>query len=128
MGRIFVSAVALLLSVTSFAQYKSGAVLLEEKNMGTSMSDHVSYLSSLDGRKAGSAGETAAAEYVFDKLQEYGAEMLCPRSGDVFGLRQENGDTLTSRNVIGCVQGYDSSLNGHYIVVGARLDNLGEDT
>ena len=128
MGRIFVSAVALLLSITSFAQYKSGAVLLEEKNMGTSMSDHVSYLSSLDGRKAGSAGETAAAEYVFDKLQEYGVEMLCQRSGDVFGLRQENGDTLTSRNVIGCVQGYDSSLNGHYIVVGARMDNLGEDT
>jgi len=96
--------------------------------LGSTLSDHVSYLSSLDGRKAGSAGELAAAEYIYDKLAEYGVEMLCPRSGDVFGLRQENGDTLTSRNVIGCVQGYDRDLNGHYIVVGARMDNLGEDT
>ena len=36
-----------------------------------------------------------------------------------------DGDTLTSRNVIGVVQGYDPKLRDRYIVIGARLDNLG---
>jgi Zn-dependent M28 family amino/carboxypeptidase len=32
---------------------------------------------------------------------------------------------MTSRNVIGVVQGYDKKLKNEYIVIGARLDNLG---
>jgi TonB family protein len=52
-------------------------------------------------------------------------DLLTPVSGETFGVRKENGDTVTSRNVIGFVQGYDKSLRDRYIVVGARLDNLG---
>ena len=51
--------------------------------------------------------------------------MLTGADGEVFGIARVPGDTLTSRNVYGFVQGYDKSLNGRYIVVGARMDNLG---
>ena len=62
------------------------------------------------------------------KFKEYGLELLSPEGGDLFGIRTESGDTLTSRNVVGCVEGYDKTLRNKYIVVGARLDNLGTMT
>ena len=94
------------------------------------MRAHIGELSaaSLEGRKAGSEGEKAAAEYVASKFEEYGIELLSPKGGDVFGIKTEAGDTLTSRNVVGYVQGYDKDLRNKYIVVGARLDNLGTMT
>ena len=52
-------------------------------------------------------------------------DLFSAEEGDLFGLRQESGDTLVSRNVIGVIPGYDAALKEHYIVVGARLDNVG---
>ena len=103
---------------------------LYDSETGAAMRTHVSELSAafLEGRKAGSEGETAAAEYVTSKFEEYGLELLSPEGGDLFGIRTESGDTLTSRNVVGCVEGYDKTLRNKYIVVGARLDNLGTMT
>ena len=94
------------------------------------MKQHVRSLSAsyLDGRKAGSQGEKEAAEYVASTLKSYGVDVLSPAEGDVFGLKTEKGDTLTSRNVIAYVQGYDPKLRDQYILVGARLDNLGSMT
>ena len=94
------------------------------------MKGHVRELSaaSAEGRKAGSEGESTAAEYVRSMFLEYGIDVISPEGGDIFGLRTEAGDTLTSRNVVGFVQGYDKNLRDKYIVVGARLDNLGSMT
>ena len=94
------------------------------------MKGHVRELSaaSVEGRKAGSEGESTAAEYVRSMFLEYGIDVISPEGGDIFGLRTEAGDTLTSRNVVGFVQGYDKNLRDKYIVVGARLDNLGSMT
>ena len=94
------------------------------------MRHHVQELSAatMEGRKAGSQGEKDAADYVRGKLKEYGVDVISPEGGDVFGLKTESGDTLTSRNVVGFVQGYDKTLRNQYIVVGARLDNLGTMT
>lgn len=92
-----------------------------------SLKKHVGFISSaaLEGRAPGSEGEKEASEYVYRTLEGYGVEMLSPKSGEVFGVAKENGDTLVSRNVYGFVQGYDKNLRDRYIVVGARLDNLG---
>ena len=79
----------------------------------------------LEGRLAGSEGERLAAEHVADVFDTYGVDMLSPAGGELFGVRKENGDTLTSRNVVAYVQGYDKSVSDQFIVVGARLDNLG---
>lgn len=93
----------------------------------TSFKDHVSFITAaqFEGRKAGSEGEEAVAGYVYSCLKGYGVEMLTPAEGELFGIARNRGDTLTSRNVYGFVQGYDRTLNGHYIVIGARMDNLG---
>ena len=93
----------------------------------TSFKDHVSFITAaqFEGRKAGSEGEKAVAGYVYSCLKGYGVEMLTPAEGELFGIARNQGDTLTSRNVYGFVQGYDRTLNGHYIVIGARMDNLG---
>jgi TonB family protein len=126
----FISAVAfVLLSVSASAQFRDGAVYddLYDGETVASLKSHVRELSAahLEGRKAGSEGEKAAAEYVAQTLKSYGLDVLTPAEGDVFGRKTESGDTLTSRNVTAFVQGYDKNLRDRYIVVGARLDNLG---
>ena len=126
----FISAVAfVLLSVSASAQFRDGAVYddLYDGETVASLKSHVRELSAahLEGRKAGSEGEKVAAEYVAQTLKSYGLDVLTPAEGDVFGLKTESGDTLTSRNVTAFVQGYDKNLRDRYIVIGARLDNLG---
>lgn len=114
------------------AQYRNADAYqqLYDSEPVAAMKVHVRELSSVDlgGRKAGSEGERQAAEYVGKTLKDYGVDILGPVDGEVFGIKTENGDTLTSRNVVGFVQGYDSELRNQYIVIGARLDNLGTMT
>ena len=110
------------------AQYRDGALQsLYDSETVAAMKEHVGYLASqaLEGRKAGSEGERLAAQYVTEVLERYGADVISGPDGDVFGLAQAEGDTLTSRNVVAFVQGWDPKLRDRYIVVGARLDNLG---
>ena len=128
--KIFLSAfIAFALSLTSYAQFREGASYedLYDSETVSAMKAHVRELSAthLEGRKAGSDGEKYAAEYVTARLKEYGVDVLSPADGEVFGIMTADGDTLTSRNVVAYVPGYDKKLRDHYIVVGARLDNIG---
>ena len=127
---ISAAAVAAVVGGTvSHAQYRDDAAYssLYDSETVTAFKDEVGFISSaaLEGRSPGSEGEKAAAEYVYSRLSSYGVEMLSPSSGDTFGIALPDGDTLTSRNVAGIVPGYDINLKNRYIVVGARLDNLG---
>ena len=123
---------ALMFSLGSAsAQFKSGGYSeLYDSETVASMKNHVKELSAshLQGRKAGSEGEKVAAEYVADIFRQYGLEVLTTNVGEEFGLKSEKGDTLTSRNVLGFIEGYDKNLRNQMIVVGARLDNLGSMT
>ena len=114
------------------AQLRDGASYadLEDSETVRAFKEHVSTISAavMEGRKAGSEGERMTAEYVTGIFKKYGVDVLSGEDGDVFGIRQENGDTLTSRNVIAFIQGGDKSLRNKYIVIGARMDNLGTDT
>ncbi len=115
------------------AQYRDGAISyddLYDSETVAAMKAHVRTLSAMDmeGRKAGSEGEKKAAEYMEATFGKYGVGLLSPAGGEVFGVRLESGDTLTSRNVVAYVQGYDRALRDNYIVVGARLDNIGTMT
>lgn len=119
----------LLVNMPLRAQYASGWSGLGDSETVTALKNHVKTLSShqMQGRKAGSEGEKLAAQYVYEVLSEYGVDMLSQKDGNIFGISGSS-DTLTSRNVYGFVQGYDRSLAERYIVVGARLDNLGTDS
>lgn len=120
----------LLVSFLANAQYVTGYSDLNDSDVTKALKSHITYLSSaeLEGRKAGSEGEKAAADYIRTCLESYGVELLSGKDGDLFGISMQGGDTLTSRNVVGVVQGYDKTKNDRYIVVGARLDNLGVNT
>lgn len=85
----------------------------------------VEYLSALGGRGAGTSGEASAADYIASAFENAGIELLSSTDDISFGVLQRGGDTLRSHNVCGIVQGYDPSLKDRYIVIGARLDNLG---
>lgn len=127
-----IAAVLIFADVVASAQFRDGngyRELYDSENV-TSFKKHLGALSSsyLEGRKAGSEGEKNAAIYVTETLKSYGVDVLSPAEGDVFGLKTASGDTLTSRNVIGYVQGYDKELRNQYILIGARLDNLGSMT
>ncbi len=114
------------------AQLRSGASYadLDDSETVRAFKEHVSTISAaaMEGRKAGSEGERMTAEYVTGIFKKYGVDVLSGKDGDVFGIRQESGDTLTSRNVIAFIQGGDKTLRNRYIVIGARMDNLGTDT
>lgn len=122
----------LAMAVCASAQFRTGASYddLYDGETVSVLKSHVRELSAahLEGRKAGSEGERLAAEYVADMFRKYGVDVLSPAGGETFGIRKENGDTLTSRNVVGYVQGYDKRLRDRYVVVGARLDNAGTMT
>ena len=129
----FLAVLVLLLScAAASAQFRDGVSYddLYDGETVAVMKSHVRELSAahLEGRKAGSEGEKVAAEYVTQVLKEYGVDVLSPSEGEVFGIRTAKGDTLTSRNVVGYVQGYDKNLRDRYIVVGARLDGKGTMT
>ena len=133
------SSLALLLSVAAFgagelpsaAQFVPDAQYQElyDSENAASLRTHIRVLSSaeMEGRAAGSEGEKAAADYLAGELSAAGVDLLELPPGNSFGIC-EGSDTLTSRNVIGYIQGSDSKLREHYIVIGAHLDNLGSDT
>ncbi|HBN02236.1 MAG TPA: hypothetical protein DD383_06505, partial [Rikenellaceae bacterium] len=79
------------------AQYKSGASYMDLNDSETvrALKEHVSTISSaaMEGRKAGSEGERMTAEYVTEIFKKYDVDVLSGKDGDVFGIRQENGDT-----------------------------------
>ena len=114
------------------AQFKSRASYTDLNDSETvrAFKEHVSTISAavMEGRKPGSEGERMTAEYVTEVFKEYGVDVLSGVDGEVFGIRQENGDTLMSRNVVAFIQGGDKALRNKYIVIGARMDNLGTDT
>ena len=128
MRRILTCLALLCATLCASAQYRSSYGSLEDSEAVAAMKEHVLSLSAaaLEGRKAGSEGEREAAAYVSEVLSSYGLDLFSGKDGDLFGLKRENGDTLTSRNVLACIPGYDRTLREHYIVVGARLDNLGK--
>lgn len=125
-----IAAVFSLLSASAQFRAENPYKELYDSETVAAMKSHVRELSAadLEGRKAGSEGERRAAEYVSRTLSGYGVDVLTPEGGELFGIRTENGDTLTSRNVIGFMHGYDKTLRNQYVVVGARLDNLGTMT
>ncbi len=126
--RLILLVAAILMPLTALrAQYRTTLEDLDDSETVRAFKEHVGYLSSaqLEGRKAGSEGEMMAARYLEEKLKEYGIDVLS--AGSEFSIAQE-GDTLKSRNVIGLLQGWDKEMSKHYIVVGARMDNLGTDT
>ncbi len=111
-----------------YSQFKdSGYQQLYDSETVASFKEHVGFISaaSMQGRKPGSQGEKDAATYLYEQLKAYGVDMLTSEQGEEFGIQQESGDTLVSRNVYGFIQGYDKKLRNQYIVIGARLDNLG---
>lgn len=120
---------ALLTCIPVSAQFRSDDPYssLYDSETVSALKKHVGFISSaaLEGRAPGSEGEKEAADYVYRVLEEYGVDMLSPKGGDTFGVARSEGDTLVSRNVYGFIQGYDKDLRDRYIVVGARLDNLG---
>ena len=120
---------ALFAAALLHAQYRTPLDNLDDSETVHALKEHVGYLASaqLEGRKAGSEGERLAAEYLSGKLAEYGIDVLSPQGGSSFGIAR-GGDTLTSRNVVGFLQGWDPQLQGRYIVLAARMDNLGMDT
>ena len=126
--RLLAAGAALVFGLTGLdAQYRNPLQDLEDSETVRALKEHVAYLSSaqLEGRKAGSEGERMAAAYLEQQLKEHGIDLLT--AGNAFGIVQD-GDTLNSRNVVGLLEGWDKQLRGHYIVVGARMDNLGMDT
>lgn len=122
---------SLPLWLVSYAQYDTGAYReLYDSETVSSMKEQVGLIASvaMEGRAAGSEGEKETAAYISQCLESYGVELISGKDGDLFGIRTSDADTLTSRNVIGIIPGYDNSLKNKYIVIGARMDNLGQAT
>lgn len=125
--KVLLISVLLLLCACVYSESRTDYSELNDSETSAVLRKTVAHIasSSMRGRKPGTDEEKAVASYIYDKMKEAGVEMLCPKSGDTFGISLPSGDTLTSRNVLGFVQGSDPELSKRYIVVGARMDNIG---
>lgn len=123
---LFALLVATFFATGLQAQFRTSLEDLDDSETVRALKEHVATLSAaqMEGRKAGSEGERMAAQYLEEKFGEIGLDVL--PSGSTFTVTEP--DSLTSRNVVGFLQGWDKELNGRYIVIGARMDNLGMDT
>lgn len=81
----------------------------------------------LKGRQAGSDGEKKAAEYIYKQLNDFGVVMYDDQNGQTFSISAVAGDTIHSRNIVGVIEGYDSTLKNEYVVIGANIDNVGSN-
>lgn len=126
MKRLLALLVACGMSAGLFAQYRTPLQDLDDSETVRALKEHVAILSGaqMEGRKAGSEGEKMAAHYLRASLKDCGIDLLT--AGNEFLVVGQ--DTLRSCNVVGFLQGWDKALNNHYIVVGARMDNLGTDS
>lgn len=130
-SRALFSVLLSVVCISATAQFKTGGYAdLDDSETVSALKEHVSFLASaaLEGRAAGSEGEREAAHYMREVMESYGIDIISGQDGDLFGIKRESGDTLTSRNVIGVIPGYDRSLRDRYIVIGARMDNIGTRT
>ena len=128
MKRLFASILLILGSIAANAQFRDP--LISDLSLGETareMKSRIQMLSSaaMEGRRAGSEGEAAAAAYIASEFDRMGIERLSGTDMEQFGMKLPGGDTLRSRNVLGFIQGYDKNLKDHYIVIGARMDNVG---
>ena len=76
---------------------------------------HVQALCSeeMEGRRAGSDGERAAARYLYDALRDAGVLMLTDSLGQDFRISGEQGE-IASQNIVGIVEGADPQLRAEY--------------
>ncbi len=104
----------------------AAAVAAQNFSVEPALRKHVSYLCAeeLQGRKAGTAGESLASDYVYRALRDAGVTMLCDEAGQDFSIADSTA-TLHSCNIVGIVEGYDRRLRNEYIVVGAHMDGMG---
>lgn len=101
---------------------------------GFSVEKSVRYLASeeLEGRAAGTAGDSLAADYIAKTFANFGLKPLFEDYFSLFNIIQrERGktvwDTIVTRNVIAIREGNDSVLKNRYIVICAHFDHLGRD-
>lgn len=119
--RRFFTVLALVLALSGI---NAGAQNLD--SMLVRMEENVRHIvaEGYNGRKAGTAGEKAVAEYLYGQLEKMGVAMLTPLEGDDFFMVQ-GADTIHSRNVVGVIEGYDPQLKNEYVVIGAHYDHIG---
>ena len=111
MKRLFIIAVTLILALSAGAQGYSELYAGEEALNLRNTADSLSVLK----------GEDALAEFVSRRLAAGGIELYESSDYTSFGIRRENGDTATFRNVIGWIPGYEKQMRNRYIVIGTRL-------
>ncbi|HHV04536.1 MAG: TonB family protein [Bacteroidales bacterium] len=118
--KILLTTVTLILSL---------ATVQAQDSFENALRAHVRELTAdrLNGRQAGTRGDSLAAAYISRLFNEKGLELLYPRGYQDFSFVDEStGDTLFSRNVVAVIPGYDPVLRDEYIVIGAHYDHLGK--
>lgn len=95
-----------------------------------SVDQSLKYLSSsqLQGRNAGTRGDSLSQLYIVDllkglEIKPYFADYLQPFTVKMKANR--GGDIISSKNIIGWIEGTDSTLKNQYIVICAHFDHVG---
>ena len=100
----------------------STQIAIEEAITKDGISSILKYLSSdeLEGRKTGSEGIDKAADYIQTILRKSGVKPFFETYRDSFQVKD-----MAGFNVVGLVEGTDSSLKDEYIIIGAHYDHVG---
>lgn len=94
------------------------SLFLKAQISDANLKERVAYLS------LQSLGDEEITNYLYDYLQNIGLLMLTDRNGDDFMMHNNNGDTISSKNIVGIIPGYDPILKSEYILLGAHYDRI----
>lgn len=111
MKRFALFVITIIMALSASAQGYSELFAGEEAQGLRSVADSISALK----------GEDALAEFVSHRLASKGMELYESSDYTHFGIKRENGDTATFRNVLAWIPGYGRQLRNRYIVIGTRL-------
>lgn len=110
--------ILLTLNLSIFSQ---GVITIEQ---------NIKYLASsqLQGRNAGTRGDSLAQVFIVDLLKGIGINPIHDDFYQPFTVKMKanrGGDHISSKNIIGYIEGTDSILKKEFVIIGAHFDHVG---
>lgn len=97
---------------------------LRSQTLEKSLEARVKFLCNAKESGDKNVSSTAISESLYNYLQSIGVLMLTNEAGDDFKMERTSGDTVSARNIVGIIPGYDRNLKDEYILLGAHYDRV----
>lgn len=97
---------------------------MRSQTLEKSLEQRVKFLCNVKESDGNNVSSVIISDSLYNYLQSIGVMMLTNASGDDFKMERAAGDTVSARNIVGIIPGYDPQLRSEYILLGAHYDRV----